>query len=169
MQSEHIRSKRIVRALERVLDAVGGATSVLALPLSVLLFLQWPLREWLHAYSREANDVAQILFALYVSVAITAATRARVHLAAGADGIRWRHGIERIAGLVVLVPWSSFVLYASWGSVVQSVRQLEGFPETYNPGYFLIRVALVVLALLVLAQAIVDVLRPRDKRFDADR
>ena len=47
MQSEHIRSKRIVRALERVLDAVGGATSVLALPLSVLLFLQWPLREWL--------------------------------------------------------------------------------------------------------------------------
>jgi hypothetical protein len=43
---------------------------------------------------------------------------------------------------------------------MQSVRQLEGFPETYNPGYFLIRIALVTLALLVLVQAIADALRP---------
>jgi len=169
MPSENIRSNSIVRALERVLNVASGATSVLVLPLSLLLFLQWPLREWLQAYSREANDAAQILFALYVSVAITAATRARVHLAAGAESIRWCHGIGRVGALAVLVPWSSFVLYASWGSVVQSVRQLEGFPETYNPGYFLIRVALVVLALLVLAQAIADVLRPPDQRLDADR
>jgi TRAP-type mannitol/chloroaromatic compound transport system permease small subunit len=148
-----------LRLLERVTDATVEAASMLALPLSLLLFLQWPLREWLHAYSREVNDAAQILFAFYVSVAITAATRAHVHLAA-ADGARQGSRVERAAALAVLVPWSTFVLYASWGSVVQSVRQLESFPETYNPGYFLIRIALVVLTLLTLAQAIVTALRP---------
>jgi len=61
--------------LDRTLGCLIAAASVLVLPVSLLLFLQWPLREWLQAYSREANDLAQVLFALYVSVAITAATR----------------------------------------------------------------------------------------------
>src|SRR5262249_13845050 len=132
------RENRFLRAVEQVLDATAAGASVLALPLSLLLFLQWPLREWLHAYSREANDAAQILFAFYVSVAIPAATRARVHLAAGSEKPSGHDRLERAAALAVLVPWSMFVIYASWGSVVQSVSQLEGFPETYNPGYFLI-------------------------------
>lgn len=157
---------RFWRVLGRALDASASVASVLALPLSLLLFVQWPLREWVHAYSREANDAAQILFALYVSVAITAATRARSHLAAGTGRMRWSGRIETIATIAVLLPWASFVLYASWSSVVQSIRQLEGFPETYNPGYFLIRVALVVLTVLVFAQAIVDVFAPRDAEAD---
>ena len=61
--------------LDRALCHAVSATSLLVLPVSVLLFLQWPLREWLQAYSREANDLAQVVFAVYVSVAITAATR----------------------------------------------------------------------------------------------
>lgn len=162
MPSEGIGPEPVVRALDRIVGGASRAASVLALPLSLLLFLQWPLREWLHAYSREANDAAQILFALYVGVAITAATRAHAHLAAGTVPAGAR--LPRIAAIVVLAPWSIFLLYAAWASVVQSVRQLEAFPETYNPGYFLIRCALVLLALLVLAQAIVDVLRPPDRR-----
>jgi hypothetical protein len=51
------------------------------------------------------------------------------------------------------------MLYASWPIVTQSVRQLEAFPETYNPGYFLVKVALAALALLVLLQALVDIAR----------
>ena len=46
-------------ALDRALDATTNAVGVLALPLSLLLFLQWPLRELVQAYSREANDVAR--------------------------------------------------------------------------------------------------------------
>ena len=49
--------------------------------------------------------------------------------------------------------------------VVPSVAALERFPDTYNPGYFLIKLALWVLAGLVLAQAIVDIATPR--RVDA--
>ena len=71
--------------LARVLDgAVGRMLSALkwlAIPIGLLLFLQWPLREYVKAYSREANDLGQWLFALYVAAAVTAATRAGTHLA----------------------------------------------------------------------------------------
>lgn len=52
--------------LDRTLGRLVTAASVLVLPVSLLLFLQWPLREWVQAYSREANDLAQALFAIYV-------------------------------------------------------------------------------------------------------
>jgi TRAP-type C4-dicarboxylate transport system permease small subunit len=150
-------------ALDRGLRVVVATASVLVLPVSLLLFLQWPLREWLQAYSREANDLAQILFALYVSVAISAATRQRTHLAADAFARRYpatvRDRLRRVASLVVLVPWSLFVIYAAWPSVAQSVRQLESFPETFSPGYFIVRIALLLLVLLTLLQGVIDVMR----------
>src|SRR5664279_1256717 len=69
------------RFLDRVVAGAMRAGMVLVLPLALLLFLQWPLRDLVQAYSREANDLAQCLFALYVSLAITFATRRRAHLA----------------------------------------------------------------------------------------
>ena len=133
---------------------------VLVLPLSLLLFLQWPLRDLVGAYSREANDFAQILFAVYVSVAISYASRRHAHLAADALAHRYslqtRRWLARAASGCVLLPWSAFLLYAAWPGVAQSLAQLEAFPDTFNPGYFLIKVALALLALLVLLQALLD-------------
>jgi len=138
---------------------------LLVLPLSLLLFLQWPLRELVHAYSREANDLAQILFALYVAVAVTVATRHGAHLAADALAHRfapaWRRRLERIAAGVVLVPWSLLVLYHGAAPAWRSVSELERFQETLNPGYFLIRCAVVLLAAVVLGQAVRDLLPAR--------
>ena len=148
-------------SLDRVLGAVVAGGSVLALPLSLLLFAQWPLRDAVHAYSREANDVAQILFAFYVSIAITAATRQRAHLAADALArsypARLRRAIDVLASALATVPWAAFIAYAAWHETTRSVLALERFPDTFNPGYFLLRIALVLLALLALIQAIVDV------------
>jgi TRAP-type mannitol/chloroaromatic compound transport system permease small subunit len=147
-------------ALDRVLDATTDIVGVLALPLSLLLFLQWPLRELVHAYSSEANDVAQCLFALYVSVAVLCATRRGAHLANDAIAGRYspatRARLSRIASLAILVPGSSFVLWAAWPIVLQSVLQLESFPETFNSGYFVVKAAVALLALLVLVQALAD-------------
>ena len=56
-----------IAAIDRALGIFLTAGGALVLPVSLLLFLQWPLREWVQAYSREANDLAQVLFALYVS------------------------------------------------------------------------------------------------------
>jgi hypothetical protein len=41
--------------------------------------------------------------------------------------------------------------------VWQSALQLERFADTLNPGYFIIRFAVLLMAALVLAQAIVDI------------
>ena len=62
--------------LDRLVESVLAAAKWLALPIVTLLFLQWPLRDLARAYSREANDLGQWLFAIYVAASITAATRA---------------------------------------------------------------------------------------------
>ena len=129
--------------------------SLLVLPLAALLFAQWPLREVVQAGSRLANDMAQILFALYAAVAVTAASLAHTHLAAGrpmpAGGqARWRP----IALLVCLGPWALFMLWSSFPLIRDSVAGLEKFSETLAPGFFVIKLALGLLLLLVLAEAV---------------
>ena len=155
------------RILDRAISVACSFARWLVLPLSLLLFLQWPLRDAVQAHSREANDAAQVLFALYVAVAITEATRRRSHLAvdalAHAIAPRWRDRIARAAALFVLIPWSVMLLASGAGSAWRSLVALEGFPETMNPGYFAIRGAGMILAALVLAQAIVDLFAPAEK------
>jgi TRAP-type mannitol/chloroaromatic compound transport system permease small subunit len=148
-----------------VLRVSARCAQWLALPLALLLFLQWPLREWLHAYSREANDLAQILFALYVAVAVGEAMRRRAHVAADAFvhhfSERTRAMLARAGALLVLVPWCTFVLYAVAPMAWNALRHTEAFAETLNPGYFVIKLAVVVLAALVLLQALLDIVWPQ--------
>lgn len=156
------------RLLDRLIDNITRAGLVLVVPLSLLLFLQWPLRDLLGRYSREANDCGQILFALYVTLAITYATRHRAHLAA--DGVarrfapRTRERLGRFASALVLLPWACYLLYAGVPAIAQSVAILEGFPETFNPGYWIVRLCAGIFALLVLLQAVLDVLTGPDRR-----
>jgi TRAP-type C4-dicarboxylate transport system permease small subunit len=149
---------------DRAVAAAIAAGRWLVLPISLLLFLQWPLRDLVQAYSIEANDLAQWLFALYVSLALTYATRERAHLAADVVAYRFsdaaRRRIGKAASLFCIVPWSVFVLVAGAPLVWRSVRHLEAFPETYSAGYFIIKVSALLLALLALAQALLDIARP---------
>jgi TRAP-type mannitol/chloroaromatic compound transport system permease small subunit len=152
-------------ALDRAVAAILAAGRWLVLPVCLLLFLQWPLREIVQGLHRGANDIAQVCFAFYVSLAVTEATRLRAHLAADAIARRYaeatRRLLARLTAIAVLVPWSLFVLWA-WSPVAwDSLRQLERFQETFNPGFFLVKLAVWVLALLVLAQGLLDALRPR--------
>jgi TRAP-type C4-dicarboxylate transport system permease small subunit len=152
-------------ALDRLVAFFIAAMQWLALPLILLLFLQWPLRDIVHAHATEANDLGQIVFALYVAVSVTAATRAGTHLAADTLAQRYparvRQRLMQIAAGIGLIPWALFVVIAGKSLVVPSVMALEDFPETYNPGYFLIKLALWVMGLLILAQAVIDILRPK--------
>ena len=69
--------------------------------------------------------------------------------------VRW------LGALLGLLPWALFMLIAGRKIVFWSVLQLELFPDTFNPGYFLIKIAMALLALLVIAQAILDIARPK--------
>ncbi len=153
-------------AARAFIDASAAAARVLVLPLALLLFLQWPLRDLVHAGSRQANDLAQVFFALYVAVAVSAATRGRAHLAADLVAARFtartRTRLARIGSLFVLAPWCVFVLVSSAPLVWNAVRQFEAFSETLNPGYFVIKVAVALLAALLLVQALIDAFAPAE-------
>jgi TRAP-type mannitol/chloroaromatic compound transport system permease small subunit len=156
---------RLLDTLDRLVRAVIGAGQWLVVPVLVLLFAQWPLRDLFHAYSREANDLGQIFFALYVAIALSAATRAGTHLAADAlarhYSERTRLLFVRLGALIGLLPWGAFILFSGRNIVAWSVAGLESFPDTNNPGYFLIKIAMALLAFLVIAQAILDIARPK--------
>jgi hypothetical protein len=47
----------MIRWVDRAVAAVVSLGRWLALPVVVLLFLQWPLRDAVQAWSREANDL----------------------------------------------------------------------------------------------------------------
>lgn len=147
----------------RILLLVAG---VLIVPLAVMLFLQWPLRAWIQNYSREVNDLGQIIFAFYVAVAVFAASRAGCHLAAGirpagdpSNPKPWQAWFL----FLCVVPWALFMLWASIGTISQSVMGLERFAETLTPGYFLIQLAMGFLLLLVLAAGVASVWRAARK------
>lgn len=152
-----------LQRFDRLIALTIAVTQWLALPLIVLLFLQWPLRDIVHAYSSQANDFGQIIFALFVAVSVTAATRSGAHLAADTLAQRYsaptRHWLKRIGTAVSVLPWAVFVFIASENFVVPSVLELESFSETSNPGYFLIKCALWLLAVLVIVQAFLDIVR----------
>jgi TRAP-type mannitol/chloroaromatic compound transport system permease small subunit len=154
----------ILRGLDRLIGSVVAAAKWLALPLVVLLFLQWPLRELFRGFSREANDLGQVVFALFVAVSVTAATRAGTHLAVDLLARRYaprtRRRLVQLGAALGLLPWAIFILVASRTAVVSSVRGLESFQDSGNPGYFLIKIALWVMATVILGQSLVDLFRP---------
>jgi TRAP-type mannitol/chloroaromatic compound transport system permease small subunit len=163
--------KRLIGGLDPLVAVILSGGRWLLLPVVALLFLQWPLRDILRAYSRDANDLGQWLFALYVAMAFTAATRAHTHLAADAlarhYSERTRLWLARLIALLGLLPWSLYVIIGGANLVISSVRSLEAFADTYNPGYFIIKLALWMLAGLVLLQASIDIARPRAGAGDA--
>jgi TRAP-type mannitol/chloroaromatic compound transport system permease small subunit len=156
--------RMLVRFFDGFLALVLSGGQWLALPIAVLLCLQWPLRDFLAVYSREANDLGQWIFALYVAMSITAATRARVHLAADALARRypqrWRVRLSRLGAAFGLIPWALFAIIASRNIVVSSVLMRETFADTQNPGYFLIKLALWLMAALVLIEGLIELVRP---------
>ena len=100
-------------------------------------------------------------------MAITAATRARTHLATDVIARRYsarsRRLLSQAAALVGVLPWALFVLISGWSLVMTSLLGREAFPDTTNPGYFMIKLGLWLLAGLMLAQGLVDALgAPRE-------
>jgi TRAP-type mannitol/chloroaromatic compound transport system permease small subunit len=150
--------------LDRVVGLILSWTKWLIVPVVLMLFLQWPLREVFKVYSREANDLGQWVFALYVAACFTSATRAGTHLRADMLARSYSEPLRRLLwrlGIALgLLPWALFVLIAAKSIVIPSIVGLEAFPDTANAGYFLIKASLWLLAALILAQGLVDLVRP---------
>ena len=152
-----LRPREVRAALAGALDAATRVGAWLVLPLALLLFAQWPLRDLVGAWSRQANDVAQWIFALYVAFAVRPATRAKVHMATSIDAVGprppWREVMSRVGEAVRVLPWAIFVLVSGAAPTWRSVVGLEAFSDTFDPLYFVIRLSAWLLALLVALEA----------------
>lgn len=148
---------RVLILLDRFVAGLIRIGGWLAVPIFLALFLQWPLRDLAQCCSRETNDAAQWIFALYVALALTAATRAHAHLRADSHARRYadatRIRIERIGMGLVFGGFAAMALVASWPMARDSFVSLERFADTSNPGYFLIKAAVPLMAGLALLQA----------------
>lgn len=153
-----------MRLIDIVLARIIALASWLVLPVSLLLFVQWPLRDLVRAHSREANDLGQVLFALYVALAVTAATRRGAHLAMDLAARHYSDRIQRLlrqgAVIVGLLPWSLFLLVTGAPLFRDSIMQAERFSDTGNPGYVVVKLAAGLLALAMVAQGLVELRRP---------
>jgi len=152
----------VAAALTVLLDRLTFGGSLLVLPLSLLLFAQWPLRDVVGAGSRPANDLAQWLFALYVALALRHTTRVGGHLAVGGLAARYprrvRELVQRWGQALCVLPWAAFVLFSGAPMAWQSLRGLEAFPDTANPFYFMVKLSACLMALLMALQALLDLL-----------
>ena len=164
MSTPAASSPRPSRRLNRLLDRVTAIGAWAVLPLALLLCAQWPLRDGLGAGARLANDAAQTLFALYVALALRQATRDGAHLAADTLSARYparaRRALARWGGTLAVLPFALFVLVSGAASTWRALVSFESFPDTLNPGYFLIKLAAWLLALGMALQAIADLVDP---------
>lgn len=152
------------QSLQRLLDRFTEAAGWLAVPVALLLAAQWPLRDLVGAGSRPANDLAQWLFALYVAVAMRHATRDHAHLASDLLASRYpaslRRWLARFGHAACVLPWALYVAADGAPMVWQALRSLEAFPDTANPGYFVVKLAAWLLAVLMAMQALLDLALP---------
>lgn len=156
-----VSARRAAQAALAILDRATAVAALLVLPLVLLLFVQWPLRDLWGAWSRPANDLAQCVFALYVAFALRHASRRHAHMAADAwaarhHSPRLRRALRRLGPAACVLPWSLYVLVAGWPMVASAVTALEAFPDTFNPGYFTIKASAWLLALLMALQSVVE-------------
>jgi TRAP-type mannitol/chloroaromatic compound transport system permease small subunit len=70
--------------------------------------------------------------------------------AAGGRARRWR----RVGTALCVLPWALVLLVTGAPGAWASLRMGEHFPETGNAGYFLIKLAMLLLALLLAVQAL---------------
>lgn len=123
--------------LERWLNRLGALVMPLALLVVLLLFLQWPLRDGWGAGSSQANDLAQVLFALYVAVALRHADRRGAHLVSRPDLAHAGRGPVRAMRLLgaplAVLPWAVFVCINAAPTVWRSVRGWRVFLKPPTP------------------------------------
>ena len=160
----------MIKRLDAIVAYSLKALKWVVLAIILLLFLQWPLRDFVQGWSREANDLGQWLFAIYVAASITQASRAGTHLQSKGFGQRLSLArtirLQRIGLVAGLIPWAGFILWSGIPMLLRSILQAERFPDTSNPFYFMIRLSLCLMALLVLLQGVIDLLRSRNLATD---
>ena len=148
---------RFADGVERLIDRIGGVMAWLVLAVVFLLFVQNPLREYLGRGQFLANDMGQLSHAAVFMIGAAYAWRwdrqVRVDLFYRNMGARTKAWVNLLGTVFLLLPWLALVTWDAVPDVIDSIRHLEGFPETGSPGFFVMKSVLVVFAAMMTLQA----------------
>jgi TRAP-type mannitol/chloroaromatic compound transport system permease small subunit len=148
---------RLADAIEVLIDRIGRAVSWLALTVVLLLFLQNPLRELRIGGQTLANDMGQLAHACVFIVGAAYAWRWRSLVRVDIFYQRMGPGAQALVNLIgtilLLLPWVAVVAWYSVPLALDAVRIREIFPDSSNPGHFLMKVLLLVFVFLLTLQA----------------
>ncbi len=154
---------RVADGLSAVVGLVGRWAAWLCLGVVALLFAQSPLRDIVHGGNITANDFGQVIFAAFFMLGIPFAMRydghVRVDIFYQRLTMRRRAAIDLVGTVLFLLPWLALLGWYSLPIVINSLRELEKFAETYTPGYFIIKFQLFLFVALVGLQAIANIIR----------
>ena len=120
----------------------------LALPivlLVVFLWAQWPMRVFASGKPRLINDMGQIAFAYFWVMAFAIACLSQSHLQISNNAAPTKKGKRAWTGFVLSLPWAIFLVYSAWPLLINSWHENEKFPDSYSPGFYLIKLALILL------------------------
>ena len=120
----------------------------LALPivlLVVFLWAQWPMRVFASGNPRLINDMGQIAFAYFWVMAFAIACLSQSHLQISNNAAPTKKWRRAWTGFVLSLPWAIFLVYSAWPLLINSWHENEKFPDSYSPGFYLIKLALILL------------------------
>ena len=148
---------RLADAIEAVVDRIGRVMAWLVLAVVFLLFVQNPLREFVGRGQFFANDMGQLAHAAVFMIGVAYAWRwdrqVRMDLFYRGMGPRAKAAVNLLGTIFLLLPWLALVTWDAVPTVIESVQNLEGFPETGSPGFFVMKSLLLAFAATMGLQA----------------
>ncbi len=148
---------RLADGIEAVVDRIGRVMAWLVLAVVFLLFVQNPLREYLGRGQFLANDMGQLAHAAVFMIGVAYAWRwdrqVRMDLLYRGMGPRAKAVVNLLGTLFLLLPWLAVVTWDAVPTAIDSVRHVEGFPESGSPGFFVMKSLLIAFAATLGLQA----------------
>ena len=154
----------LINNIERYIDWSGRAVSWLTLLMVIVTFIVVVLRYvfdigWI-ALQESVTYMHAMVFLVGASWAMQHDAHVRVDIFYSRFSTRTKAWVDLFGSLLLLLPVMIFIAWISWEYVIDSWEVLEGSREAGGlPAVFLLKSLIVVLAIMLILQALVQILR----------
>ena len=154
----------LVNNIERFIDWSGRAVSWLTLLMVIVTFIVVVLRYvfdigWI-ALQESVTYMHAMVFLVGASWAMQHDAHVRVDIFYSRFSTRTKAWVDLFGSLLLLLPVMIFIAWISWEYVIDSWDVLEGSREAGGlPAVFLLKSLIVVLAIMLILQALVQIMR----------
>ena len=154
----------LINNIERFIDWSGRAVSWLTLLMVIVTFIVVVLRYvfdigWI-ALQESITYMHAMVFLVGASWAMQHDAHVRVDIFYSRFSTRTKAWVDLFGSLLLLLPVMIFIAWISWAYVIDSWEVLEGSREAGGlPAVFLLKSLIVVLAVMLILQALVQIMR----------